>query len=106
MHDWRASLTKYSKMAGIRSLHDFVFARSTATGSVVCKTRALCYEGNFQNTTMHVMADRDVEEDVIPDDTQSYSSKNKIRELSDTKLTHLRQMSRSFIPIDRHFPFL
>ena len=106
VHDWRANLSKYSKMPGIRSLHDIVMVRSAATGKVVCKTRPLCYEGSFSNATIHVMAGRHEAENVSPDETQTYLAKNKLRELPETKLNHLRQMSRSFIPIERHFPFL
>ena len=106
VHDWRENLTKYSKMPGIRSLHDFVFVKNSATGKMVCKTRPLCYEGSFTNATMHIMSGRQVEEDIIPDGTQTYLSKRKLRKISDMKLQHLRQMSRLFIPSDRHFPFL
>ena len=104
--DWRTKLTKYSKLPGIRSLHDFVFAKNSLTGNIVCKTRPLCYKGSFDNATIHVLAGRDVHEVAIPDASESYSCKSKLRQLSDTKLGHLRQMSRSFIPNDRHFPFL
>lgn len=76
------------------------------TGEVVCRTRPLCYKGSFTNAKIHVMMGHDVEENVIPDCTQTYLVKKKLRELSETKLDHLRQMSRSFIPIDRHFSFL
>lgn len=36
VHDWRESLTKYSKMPGIRSLHDFVFTRNAANTTNWC----------------------------------------------------------------------
>jgi len=45
--DWRTKLTKYSKLPGIRALHDFVIAENSVTGSIICKTRQLCYKGNF-----------------------------------------------------------
>lgn len=75
--DWRETLNihKYSKLPGICSLHDPVFARSTATGKVVCKTRPLCYERNFTDAKLHKMSGCQVEEDVVPDETHSYWAK-------------------------------
>ena len=57
---------------------------------------------------IHILAGNDVSDNAIPDATENYVCKNKLRQLSDTKTAHLhvRQMSRSFIPNDRHFPFL
>ena len=104
--DWRTKLTKYSKLPGIRSLHDFVFAKNPISDSILCKTRQLCYRGGFENGTIYLSPGRDAHENVIPDATESYSCKNKVRWLSDMKLTHLRQMSTSFIPNDHRFPFL
>ena len=103
--DWRTNLTKYSKLPGNRSLHDFVFAKNV-TGGIVCKIRRLCYTGSFENAPIHVLAGHDVSDNVIPDATENYVCKNKLRQLSDTKTAHLRQISRSFIPNGRHFPFL
>jgi len=45
--DWRTKLTKYSKLPGLCELHDFVIAENSVTGSIICKTRWLCYKGNF-----------------------------------------------------------
>lgn len=77
VHDWRTNQLKYSKLPGICNLHDFVFVRSASTNKLVCKVRKLCHGGQF-----------------------------KLRELSDTKLSHLHQMSMSFIPVDHRLPFL
>ena len=52
--DWRTNLTKYSKLPGIRSLHDFVFAKNV-TGGIVCKIRRLCYTGSFPYTYWQAM---------------------------------------------------
>ena len=104
--DWRAKLTKYSKLPGIRSLRDFVIVRNSVTGNVVCKTRRQCYKGSFRNATIHILAGHRVDENVIPDVTKNYLSKDKLRPLSKMKLSHLRQMSTSFIPHDRRSTFL
>ena len=103
VREWRTNLSKYSELPGIRGLHDFVFATHPTTGRVVCKVRRLCHTGDFETATIRGQA---VDDDVIPDASASYLCKNLLRQLSDTKLGHLRQMSRSFIPIDRHLPFL
>ena len=106
VHDRRANLTKYSKLPGIRSLHDFVFAVSASTGKLVCKVRKLCHTGSYEDASIRVQAGQSESENVIPNATHNYSSLNKLRQLSDTKLSDLRQMSTSFIPRDRHLPFL
>ena len=80
VHDWRGVLTKYSKLPGIRRLHDFVFIKNSVTNKVIAKVRDDCYEGAFQNTTLHVMRGRAIEEDSIPDqDSQSYAALGKVR---------------------------
>ena len=99
-------MTKYSKLPGIRSLHTFFIVRNPVTGSVICQTRRLCCKGSFDNVTIHILAGHHVDENVIPDTMKSYLNKNKLRKLSEMTLNDLRQMSTSFIPRDRHLPFL
>ena len=62
--DWRTKLTKYSKLPGIRNLHDFVFAKNPISDSILCKTRQLCYRGGFENGTIHLSPGRDAHENV------------------------------------------
>ena len=45
--DWRSTLAKYSKLPGIRSLHDFIFALNTVTNTVVAKVQKKCYTGRL-----------------------------------------------------------
>ncbi len=104
--DWRNSLDKYSTLPGIRSLHDFIYTINSVTNSVVAKVRPLCYTGSFTNATIHVKAGRSLVENVIPDDTENYSTLGKTRELTTTKMGHLKQMFRNFIPPDRCLPFV
>ena len=92
--DWRNPMNKYSKLPGIRSLHDFVFTKNSV---VVAKVQNFCYVGPFQDAT----------ESVIPDsESKSYKSLGKLRSLSESKRKHLEQMSKDFIPNDRWLPFL
>ena len=53
--DWRNSMTKYSKLPGIRSLHDFIFTTNPVTNWVIAKVRKNCYTGSFENATIHVL---------------------------------------------------
>lgn len=106
VHDWRKNLVKYSKFPGIRSLHDFIFTKDSVTGTVISRTRKLCHTGAWDKSTIRLLAGRSIDDNVIPDDSHSYLHLNRLRTLSDTKLAHLRQMSTSFIPIDRRLSFL
>ena len=105
--DWRNAMTKYSKLPGIRSLHDFLFTKHPVTNSVLAKVRKICSVGTFENASIHVAKDRDINECVIPDKgTECYAKLGKIRSLNDSKRKHLEQMSKDFIPQNRHLPFI
>ncbi len=105
--DWRNPMTKYSKLPGIRKLHDFIFVKSPVTNVVVAKVRDDCYTGRFNDATIHVVRGRDISECVIPDRvTGAYANLGLLRPLTDSKLKHLQQMYRDFVPNDRYLPFL
>lgn len=105
--NWRDKLTKYSKLPGIRSLHDFLFLKNSASNTVVAKVRKTCFSGPYENTTMHIASGRDISEDVIPDpDRENYLALHKIKSLSDSKMKHLQQMYKDFVPRDRCLPFI
>lgn len=105
--DWRSDLTKYSKLPGIRSLHDFVFVKNSVSNTVVAKVRKTCFSGSFESTTMHIAKNRGVNENVIPSTaSKSYAALQKIKDLTDSKLKHLQQMYRDFVPSDRCLPFI
>jgi len=92
---------KYSKLPGIRSLHDFVFSKHLVTGEVVARTGPLCYAGPFNPASMHVLAGQNPTSNIIPDQEQNWK-----RDISESKRNHLKQMYRDFIPIERWLPFL
>ena len=74
--DWRSTL---SKLPGIHSLHDFIFALNTVTNTVVAKVRKNCYTGAFDNATIHVLTGR-ADESGIPDPVaESYAALGKLR---------------------------
>ena len=100
--DWRSSMTKYSKLPGIRSLHDFIFTKDPTTDRVIAKVRYSCYAGAFQNASIHVVTGRNVTESAIPDqEFANYKILGKLKTLSDSKRKHLDQMYKNFIPDDR-----
>ena len=46
VHVWREPVAgKFSKLIGIRNLHNFVFSKHLVSGEVVA--RELCYDGPF-----------------------------------------------------------
>lgn len=105
--DWRDKLTKYTKLPGICSLHDFIFVKNASNNTVVAKVRKTCFSGPYEETTMHIASGRDVSEDIIPDpDRESYQALHKIKALSETKIKHLQQMYKDFIPRDCCLPFI
>ena len=108
MCDWRAPLPhKFSKLLGIRSLHDFIYVTHPVTSNVVARMRKLCYSGPFKNSTGHVLQSRDSADIAIPNhDSSNYARLRMIKALSDSKIKHLQQMYRDFIPSDRYLNFL
>ena len=100
---WRDNLSKYSKFPGIRSLHDFLFVKNSATEKVVSKVRKLCYTGSYTNSTIHL---RSIDENVLCTEDDSYKKKNCIKQLSETKLANLKHMYTAFIPNERWLSFL
>ena len=104
--DWRSALNKYSKLPGIRSLHNFIFIKNSATNKIVAKVRDDCSGGAFQDTSLHVRHGRDIGEDVILGPDQSYTALSKVRDITDTKRKHLQQMYKDFIPSDRRLTMI
>jgi len=72
--DWRSSISeKFSKLPGIRSLHDYVYAKSAS--GLVAAMRNLCYTGLYELSISNVLRGRFASECVIPVPlTQSYSA--------------------------------
>ena len=49
VRQWREKLEhKFTKLPGIRSLHDFVTVKHILTGEVIMHVRELCYTGTLQ----------------------------------------------------------
>ena len=83
-------MSKYSKLAGIHSLHDFVFVKQLISGIVVCKVGSYATLVPLKNQSkfkLVVMLQR-----MLFLMKQRNFHENKLRTLSDTKLSHLRQI--------------
>lgn len=106
--DWREVVSqKYSRLPGIQKLHDFIFVIHPVTSGVVVRVRELCYTGTFRLSTSHLLRGVDEHYNAFPDlQTQNYVTLAKTRALTESKMKHLHQMSRDFIPSERWLPFL
>ena len=108
VQSWRPPLTtKYSKLPGIRTLNDFVYVIHPITSSVVTRVRKFCYCGPFENSAGHILRGRDATESIFPDlVSDSYAAKGNLRDLTESKLKHLKSMCRDFIPRERWLSFI
>jgi len=99
--NWQNILTKkYSKVEGIHALHNFIFIINPMTSAVLAEVHCV---GSFELSPSHVLRGQNVEQSVIPNlATNNYRVLNCTRLLTETKLRHLKQMYKDFIPSDRH----
>jgi hypothetical protein len=102
IHNWRDKVSeKYSKLPGIRDLHDFFVIRNPTTGNAMMSIQDHCYEGVARPTTLKLNKGMDAGFDTFPTSNETYTHLGRIRTLTSTKLAHLRQMCTNFIPQDR-----
>ena len=101
---WREQLgQKFTKLPGIRSLHDFVTVRHLISGEVIMRVRQLCYTGSFEPTKMKLVAGVSADVDAIP--SSNYKS-NGSHQLSAKKLDDMKQMYTKFVPCNKWPEFL
>ena len=99
---WRERIEqKYTKLPGIRSLHDFVAVRHPETGKAFMTIREYSYGGP---TKPAPIKEKGHGESVTP--TENYIQSGKIRTLPRTKHDHLVQMYTKFIPVERQLLLL
>ena len=97
---WRDIVTqKYSNLPGIRSYHDFLAVKNPGAEAVM-KVRELCYTGTLRNTPMHLTKGYTRQFIALPTVNDTYSAQRKVRELSESKLSHLKQMCSNYIQRD------
>ena len=86
---WRETVTKkYSKLQGIRALHDFIALRNRGEDAVM-KVRDSCYTGILKNTPMKFSKGMSPSDVAIPGVGQSYYALKVVKELSENKQSHL-----------------
>ena len=55
VRQWREKFgRKFTKLPGIRALHDFVIVKHILSGDVIMRVRQLCYTGSFESTKMRL----------------------------------------------------
>lgn len=105
--NWRDKVSqKYSKLPGIRELHDFVIVRKPSTKNAMMLVRRFCHEGAPQPTSMSLNHGMSPEFNCFPALSETYLQLGKTRELQSTKLAHLQQMFKNYIPPERLLNFL
>ena len=87
---WRDKLSaKYSKLPGVRSLHNFITMRHPVTKNAMMSVQDLCYTGAPHPTTLRV---KDASVVVSYDENDDYIILNKTRTLTSTKLASSKRM--------------
>ena len=95
---WREVVSeKYTNLPGIRNLHDFIALCNPGCNSIM-KVRGKCYTGELVDTPMRIV---DSSRIALPTISHSYHAQRKVKELSETKKTDLKQMYTNFIPSEQ-----
>lgn len=95
---WRDVVTqKYSNLPGIRLYHDFSAIKNPGAEAVM-KVCELCYAGTLWDMPMRLTMGYTNEAIALP--TVNYTAQRKVKELSETKLSHLKQMYSNYIQLD------
>ena len=98
---WRETVTKkYGNLPGIRGLHDFLALRNSGQDAMM-KVRESCYTGILMDTPMKITKGMSASDKAIPGVSQSYFALGMVKQLSESKQSHLNQMCANFIPQDR-----
>ena len=98
---WRDEVAKkYTNLPGIRGIHDFLVLRNPGANAVM-KVRETCYSGGLKDTPMKVVKGMTPADRVLPGVGQSYYALGMIKNLTESKQSHLNQMCKNFIPQDR-----
>ena len=103
---WREKVSeKYTGLPGIRDLHDFLTI-AVPPNKAEMKVREKCYAGAPQDTPTKVKKDFTNTESCIPRVTDSYQSRGNLGTLTDSKLSHLKQMYANFIDEEKWPEFI
>ena len=107
IYDWRAKISaKYSKLPGIRELHDFIIVRLSESDNKTATmlVREWCYSGTPKKSPLKLNSGFTANVNVFP--CECYDQLNKTCQLTEAKLTHLTQMCQNFIPEERWLDYI
>lgn len=105
--NWRDKVSqKYSKLPGIRELHNFLIVRNPTTNNAMMLLREFCHGGPAKPTTLSLNSGVSPGFNCCPGPSETYHQLGKTRVLQSTKLAHLQQMCSSYIAPERWFEFL
>lgn len=105
--NWREKIAqKYSKLPGIRELHDFLIVCNPSTQNAMMLTREYCHGGAAKPATMKLNNNFTSDFNCFCATNETYLELEKIRTLQSTKLSHIQQMCNNYIPPERWFDFL
>ena len=95
---WRDKVGgKYTKLPGIRALHDFLIVRDPATNNAIMKVHEQCYKDAFKETSMKIISGHLANVRVIPSCEDTYKQRGKVGEISPVKAAHLQQMYANYV---------
>ena len=86
---------KYSKLPGIRELHDFLIVSNPTTNNAEVLMREFCHGGPERPTTLSLNSGVSPGFNCCPGPSETYHQLGKTRVLQSTKLAHLQQMCSS-----------
>ena len=89
---------KYSKLPGIRELHDFLIVRNPTTNNAMMLVHEFCHEGAAKPTTLSLSCGVSSEFYCCPGPSETYHQLVKTRVLQSTKLAHIQQICSSYVP--------
>ena len=102
IYNWREKISaKYSKLPGIRELHDFIIVRPSDTEIATMLVREWCYGGTPKRSPLKLNSGFTANVNVFPSQSECYDQLKKTRQLTVGKLTHLTQMCQNFIAEER-----
>ena len=105
--NWRNQVSqKYSKLPGIRDLHDFAIVRNPTTNNATMLVREFCHGGATKPTTLSLNHGVSPELNICPGPCETYDQLGKTRALQPIKLAHLKQMYNNYIAPEQWFDFL
>ena len=106
IRNWREKISqKYSKLPGIRNLHDFLIVKNPSSMNAMMLVQDFCYE-KAAKPAMPLNSDIPPSYNCCPTPDENYCELCKTRSLRPAKLAHLQQMFSKYIEPEKCFDFL